>query len=258
MASRKEEKERRRQERQAAEQAADQQSKQRRTYGIVIGAVLVLAVIGAVIAIVAASGGSSGKKDDSGGPHAQFDGAVDPPPLDDQDLFSAAEAAGCKLENPPIAGRSHVPSSKKVVYKTNPPTSGDHDALAQPDGVYTKEPQPRHLIHALEGGRVEIHYKPDIPARRLDQLGGFFNQNKQFLLLFPNSSMPYDVAISSWGHLAGCKKITDATFDVIRDFYDRYVDQAPEGASGHQPSVGAPGWPGEIPPFHQSGAIPGS
>jgi hypothetical protein len=40
--------------------------------------------------------------------------------------------------------------------------------------------------------------------------------------------MPYDVAVTAWGHLAGCKKMTDASFDVIRTFRDRYIDRAPE------------------------------
>jgi hypothetical protein len=40
--------------------------------------------------------------------------------------------------------------------------------------------------------------------------------------------MPYDVAVTAWGHLAGCKKVTDETFDVIRAFRERYRDQGPE------------------------------
>jgi hypothetical protein len=43
--------------------------------------------------------------------------------------------------------------------------------------------------------------------------------------------MPYQVAVTAWGHLAGCKKATDATFDVIRDFKRRYEGTAPEPQS---------------------------
>ena len=32
----------------------------------------------------------------------------------------------------------------------------------------------------------------------------------------------------AWGHVAGCKRVTDATFDVLRAFTQRYRDKGPE------------------------------
>ena len=42
--------------------------------------------------------------------------------------------------------------------------------------------------------------------------------------------MPYQVAVTAWGHLIGCEKVTDETFDALRAFRDRYRDQGPEQA----------------------------
>ena len=51
------------------------------------------------------------------------------------------------------------------------------------------------------------------------------------MVLFPNRRMPYEVAVTAWGHLLGCKKVNDETFDAIRAFRDRYRDQGPEQAA---------------------------
>jgi hypothetical protein len=259
MASRKEEKERKRQQRLELEADAEQQARRRRTYGIVAGTVLVLGVIAAAGLLVLGGGGDSKSTDSSGKPTAQYSGASKPPAQTTTDLFAAAKKAGCELKNPTIAGRTHIPSSKKVVYATNPPTSGDHDQVAQPDGVYTVYPQPRHAVHSLEGGRVVIQYNPDkVNKQKIDTLGGVYNEDNLYMLMFPNPTMDYAVAVSAWGHLAGCKKVNAATYDVIRAFVDRYRDQAPESAASHQAAAGQPGWPGPTPPPHQSGNIAGS
>jgi hypothetical protein len=40
--------------------------------------------------------------------------------------------------------------------------------------------------------------------------------------------MDYEIAAGAWGHLIGCKKVTDKTYDALRAFRDRYRDQGPE------------------------------
>jgi hypothetical protein len=223
MASRKEEKERRRQERLAQERAAAQRTRARRLYGIIAAAVLAGAAGVAIVVAVLASGGGG---DPSSGSTDKAQNTLPPPPQKIRNLEQAAKAAHCELKNPPIEGRNHVLGAVK--YGTNPPTSGNHYPIPTPDGVYTKEPQPTHFVHTLEHGRVEIQYSPSLSKKRVQQLGGLFNEDPHIMLLFPNTTMPYDVAVTAWGHLAGCKKITNASFDVIRTFRDRYIDRAPE------------------------------
>lgn len=229
MASRKDEKERKRIERIERERKQAAEAQRRRLYGLVAGAALVVAVIVAGVFVVAAGGGGSGSTSGGAGDvKSDFGGAADPPPQKITDLNQAATAAGCQLRNPPILGRTHVKDSIPVKYNTRPPTSGNHNPIPAEDGVYNATPNIRNYVHTLEHGRVEIHYKPNTNPRRVKQLGGLFNEDPYHMLMFPDAKMPYQVAFTAWGHLAGCRKVNDATFDVLRAFRDRYRDTAPE------------------------------
>lgn len=233
MASRKEEKERRRQERLERERALQAQERRRRRYAVVVGSTLVVAALIAVGVVIAAGGGGS---DGNGDISTEAKNTLEPPPQRNSNLFEAAKAADCVLKNPPIQGRQHLlPTQKTPKYSTDPPTSGNHDPIPTPDGVYTTQPGARHFVHTLEHGRVEIQYSPSLDRRRVRQLGGLFNESPHDLLLFPNNTMPFRVAATAWGHLAGCKKVTNRTFDVIRAFRDRYLDSGPEPPTS-QPS----------------------
>ena len=98
------------------------------------------------------------------------------------------------LRNPVIEGRTHVAPDKEVKYKTNPPTSGNHDPMPADDGVYSRPPTAKtikHFVHTLEHGRIEIQYDPALDKRRIDQLGGLFNDDPYHMVLFPNRRMPY-------------------------------------------------------------------
>jgi hypothetical protein len=224
MASRKEEKERRRQERLARESAEREQARRRRLYAIGVGGVLVVATIGAVAVVIAAGGGDDGSGDE-GSTSFPVD-ATRPPQQRITALDEAAKAADCRLRNPEIEGQTHV--QKKVKYKTSPPTSGDHNPVPADDDAYGKAPPIERLVHSLEHGRVIIWYKRSLPRQRLAQLKGLFDEDPYHVLLASNDSMPYVVAASAWGHLAGCRKVSDESFDVLRAFRDRYRDKGPE------------------------------
>jgi hypothetical protein len=236
MTSRREEKDRRRQERLAAEQSAAEQARRRRMYSIVVGGVLGVAAIAAVAAVALTGGGDGNKTPgDLAAPKETFSGAATPPTQTETDLFKVAREAGAVLKNPVIEGRTHVPPDKKVTYKTNPPTSGNHDPVPAVDGVYSQSPTSttmKHFVHTLEHGRIEIQYDPaKVSKRRIAQLGGLFNDDPYHMVLFPNRRMSYAVAVTAWGHLLGSDEVTDKTFDAIRAFRDRYRDQGPEQAA---------------------------
>ena len=233
MTSRREEKDRRRAERLAAEAAAAEQAKRRRMYSIVVGGVLAVAAVAAIVAVAATGGGGGGGSNsgDLAGAKSSYSGASAPPAQVETNVFRAAREAGCVLRNPVIEGRNHVGPDQEVDYKTSPPTSGNHDPVPAEDGVYDQAPTSisiRPYIHTLEHGRVEIHYDPALEKRRIDQLGGLFNDDPYHMVLMPNRRMPYKVAATAWGHLLGCEKVNDKTFDAIRGFRDRYRDQGPE------------------------------
>jgi Protein of unknown function (DUF3105) len=228
MASRKEEKEARRRERLAWEREQAEQTRKRRLYSIIAGAVLIGAAAVAIVIAVAAGGGGGGGG--GGGDAKELEvAAVDPPTQKINELDQAAKAAGCKLSNPPIEGRTHLsPNAPTPKYGTNPPTSGNHDPVPASDGAYSQSPGVKHLVHALEHGRIIFQYAPSIPERRLAQLKGLFDDDPYHLILVPDSKMPYQFAVTAWGHLAGCKRINDESFDVARAFAERYVDKGPE------------------------------
>jgi hypothetical protein len=233
MSSRKEEKEQRRAERLERERQDQEQARRRRMYSIVVGGALGLAAIAAVVVAVAAGGGDGNGGSAGGVPTGAdtFDGGVNPPPQQQTDLDAAAKAAGATLKHPVIEGRTHIDASTKVEYNTNPPTSGNHDPQPAGDGVYDKAFSAldmRHFVHTLEHGRIEVQYDPSLRKRRIDQLGGLFNEDPYHMVLMPNNKMHYQVAATAWGHLIGFDKVTDQTFDALRAFRDRYRDQGPE------------------------------
>jgi Protein of unknown function (DUF3105) len=225
MASRKEEKERRRQERLTWERQQQEQARRRRMYGIGAGGVLVVAAVAAVIIAVAAGGG--GNATNGVGAQKLDVKDADPPAQKVTDLTAAAKAANCSLSNPPIEGRTHT--TKPVKYHTNPPSSGNHNPIPADDGAYARSPSIGHVVHSLEHGRIEIQYKKTISEKRLAELKGLFDQDPYHMLLLPNiTHMPYELAAVAWGHIAGCKRLTNATFDVVRAFTQRYRDKGPE------------------------------
>ncbi len=235
MSSRLEEKQRRKAEREAAEQEAVRASARNRRLRFAGAAVLGAALIAA---IAIATGGGGGNSSSSGtaanSPVAADIKGVVLPARRIRDLTKAAVAAGCQLHSYPIEGRTHVTSP--VVYKTNPPTSGNHNPTAAPDGVYdpANTPLKENFVHTLEHGRVEYQYRPGTPPAQVKQLEALWNETvngqpgyKQ-LLFQNNTGMPYAVAAVAWGQALGCPSLNPRIFDAFRAFRDTYLDKGPE------------------------------
>jgi hypothetical protein len=216
MASRQEEKERRRRERLEAEQKAQRAASHKRTLQVGGGVVLLVAVI-AVIAVVALAGGG-GSKDS----------------VDTSNLAADATAAGCTFKSYPSEGRNHTTS--KVKYKTNPPTSGNHNPTPAPDGIYApgNEPAPENFVHSLEHGRIEFEYKKGTPRAQIAQLQKVaeepFNDSAGYhVLMFENNTnMPSQFALAAWTKLLTCDKLTPQSLDVMRTFRKAFTDKGPE------------------------------
>ena len=230
MASREEEKRKRREERMAAEAAARSATNRAKRIQFGLGALLVIAIV--VFAVVAATSGGGGGSSKPSSAAASKSAKI--PPAANRNLASAAKAAGCVLLNPPIEGSSHVTTS--VHYRSNPPTSGNHNPVPALDGIYDpgQEPTPEHFVHALEHGRIEFEYRPGTSKHVISQLETLVSEPLngkaayKILLFQNNTHMPYAVAAAAWGHLIGCQAVKPATFDALRDFRLNYVDKGPE------------------------------
>ena len=244
--SSKSERDRRRAERLAAEQAAKSAERRRLLIGYVVAGVLTLAVV-VGLAIVLTSGGDDTNqvdgKDIPEAAHVQVNSGflhdltpdgregTPPPELQQGDLEIAAKDAGCELQlDLEDEGAEHISKESEIPeYKTDPPTSGNHNPEQLADGAYSEEPELWWAVHSMEHGRVEIQYSPDLPEEDQLALKGVFDQRPDGVLLFPNSEMPYDVAVTAWTQLMGCPTYEGAaTLDAIRDFRDTYIGLGPE------------------------------
>lgn len=248
MASRKDEKERLRIEREAAEAAEARAAHKRLILGYVVAGLISLAVVGGIVfAIVGGGDGGGGVTgDNSDNVNYDFGGVLpdgieidtregtEPAAVANEDLTSAAEAAGCDLQTDlEDEGNGHLgPNDDPPEYGTNPPTSGDHSPEPLADGAFTPMPPAVNALHALEHGRVAIQYSPDLSEEEQLMLKGVFDADRPGVLLFPNPDMPYDVATTAWTQMMGCESYQgDATLDAIRDFIGTYRGRGPEAIS---------------------------
>ncbi len=241
----KEERERRRQERLEAERRELAAARTRLIFGYVSAGGLALAVVVGLVIVILSGGGDEVLGEDlPEAAHVQIrtgslhDYELDdrtgtaPPALEQGDLETAAEEAGCDLQlDLSDEGATHIENEEDAPdYETNPPTSGNHwpDPLA--DGAYAEFPDPIYTVHSLEHGRIEIQYSPDLSRKEQLELKGLFDESPEGVLFFPNPDMPYEVAATAWTQLIGCDKYEGrATIDAIRDFRDIYRGQGPEG-----------------------------
>lgn len=85
-------------------------------------------------------------------------------------------------------------------------------------------------MHALEHGRVDIQYRPGRARRDIAQLEALVAENDGYhQLLFQNQTkMPFAIAVTAWTQMLGCKTFSPKVFDALRNFRERYADQAPE------------------------------
>jgi hypothetical protein len=214
MAHRAEEKERRRLERLAKEEAARRAAARKRTLQLGGGVALGLVVIAAV-ALLALGGGGGDK-------------------VDTRKLTADATAAGCAFKSFPSEGRTHT--ANKVTYKTNPPTSGNHNPTPAQDGIYRagNTPPKENFVHTLEHGRIEFQYKPGASAADVAKLRALAEEplngtaGYHTLLFENNTDMPSPFAATAWTKSITCSSLTPNALNAMREFRKAFTDRAPE------------------------------
>jgi Protein of unknown function (DUF3105) len=245
------ERERRRQERLVAEQAELASARRRLVFGYVAAGALTLAVIvGLVVALGGGGGGGDAGGDVPANAHVQvnsgfthgysFDDRVGTPPpaLQQGDLQKAAAAAGCELKlNLPNEGQTHITKESQIPdYKTNPPTSGNHNPTPAPDGIYRagNTPPKENFVHSLEHGRIEFQYKAGAPAADVAKLRALAEEpindtaGYHMLMFENNTNMPTEYAATAWTKSISCKALTPQAIDAMREFRKSYTDKGPE------------------------------
>ncbi|HSW96383.1 MAG TPA: DUF3105 domain-containing protein [Candidatus Saccharimonadales bacterium] len=131
----------------------------------------------------------------------------------------------------PVLSNKHVPDNTKIIYNSNPPTSGKHYAEPQDAGIYVTPPQDGHLVHSLEHGAVILWYNPrQLSPEQIKQLKTIFisfTPTKQKIIMTPREILDVPVAVSSWGRMLKLQTIDE---EKIKNFFKTNYDQGPEQA----------------------------
>ena len=249
MSSRREDKERLRAERLAAEAREHSQARRRLLAGYFVAGLLGAAVLAGLVVVVASSGGDSGPEGLCDNAHVQTESGsteglefdcregTPPPEIQFGDLQESAQMAGCELRlDLPDEGNTHIADTTPFTYKSDPPASGSHNPTPIADGAYltpfsddtSSSPNVRNFVHSMEHGRIEIHYRPDLPEAQQLALKGLFDEDPDGMILIPDPNMPYAVAVTAWTQLIGCPRYDPLDLDVIRNFRDTYRGNGPE------------------------------
>jgi hypothetical protein len=216
MAHRAEEKERRRRERIEREEAARRAAARKRTLQLGAGVIGGLVVIAVIVVLVAGGGGGG---DDN---------------VDTTKLAADAKAAGCTFSSFKSEGRTHT--AGKVTYKTNPPTSGNHNPTPAQDGIYRagNTPPKENFVHSLEHGRIEFQYKAGASAADVAKLRALAEEplndtpGYHMLMFENNTNMPTEFAAAAWTKSITCGQLTPQAINAMREFRKAYTDKGPE------------------------------
>jgi hypothetical protein len=193
-----------------------------------VGQLVAFAFVGVAVAAVwiVAVAGTGGGPHPTGGSPSVYPAETIPQP-GDRALSSAAAAAGCTVMTFPSFGLEHT--TKRVQYKTNPPTSGPHNPTPAEDGIYDDPPATTRLVHSLEHGRVILQFAPGAPPAVRGQLKALAKEDGRHVILTPHATgMPVVVAATAWRRYIGCRRPSTAMLDALRDFKIDYRDHAPE------------------------------
>jgi hypothetical protein len=250
MANRREEKERLREIREEAEKREASEQRRKLLVGYGVAGVLAAAVVAGILVLVLASGGSEAKGNAHIVSAVGFTTTEDLKPderegtktkagplASAEKLPQAAKAANCVLRNPPDEGHQHLSTSQPTPdYKSDPPTSGNHDQIPLANGVYDSPiTNFRHAVHTLEHGRIEVEYQSSLPEDAQLKLKGVIDEDFRDMVMFQNDESQWQVSAAAWGHYLGCKTYNDKVLDAIRAFRDKYRGNGPESVAS-QPS----------------------
>ena len=137
-----------------------------------------------------------------------------------------------------IASPEHVrPGGKATNYTTDPPTSGNHDAVPAQAGFYDVAPSDEQLVHNLEHGYVIVYYncsqmsdaecatfKQDL-QKAMDASGVAGNTRTPKIIVVPRPDMDNLLTYTSWGRIYRVDAFDQDEFVL---FVQQNRNQAPE------------------------------
>ncbi|WP_310962883.1 DUF3105 domain-containing protein [Nocardioides terrisoli] len=143
----------------------------------------------------------------------------------------AYDTSGYPAPGTPDAGTlAHDHVTGPVKYAVIPPVGGPHNGVWMNSGVYDKPIPNERAVHNLEHGAIWITYRPDLPAKEVQQLVDFVskqsmidegNNSNRYMDLSPwaDDSLPSPIVLSSWGYQL---KVTSPTDPRMQKFVDTF------------------------------------
>lgn len=173
-------------------------------YASVIYALLWIAGAGAVAAIAIVLLRTEG------------DDTVTLPPVHQFELSRAARKAGCELR-------------RRDGTTLNPPVTGAVGGRPAGPGVYEDPVPVASLIAAMRRGVIVIQYRAGLRGADVRQLEELQKAVPTGTILAPNATrMPYEIAVTAYRRLLGCRTFTAAAIDAVRLFRGRFVGSGPD------------------------------
>jgi len=127
-------------------------------------------------------------------------------------------------------GQEHVPDGTRVMYKTDPPTSGRHYARWLPPGAHeADQATPELLVHNLEHGNIVIYADHDRLAKddlaSLQKLPLKYGGQWDGVVLVMKKGMPAPIILTAWRTKMPLKNYDAKKID---DFLDALRGRGPE------------------------------
>lgn len=110
---------------------------------------------------------------------------------------------------------------------TDPPTSGKHFGEWAEARIYSDPVHDGNQIHNLEHGHVVIQYR-DIPDEQIGAIKAVVEADPRMVLMAPRPTMPWVLALTSWGKIQVCKVSPPDAGGMVRAFVTGNRDNAPE------------------------------
>jgi len=129
---------------------------------------------------------------------------------------------------------SHISqrAAADVVYNSNPPTSGPHFSAAMAPGIYRSYLVPGLTIHALEHGRVVIHYRmgaADDIVGRLESIAKRYAPN---IVLTPDPNIDTSIALTAWGRIDRLDHYDEHRITAFVEQFSRRYDHGYRALTG--------------------------